>query len=411
MDRLWRYWRYFKALINGIWKIITFPFWLFYELYEIFSRANTKQLKLDALKSIISAVGLIATVFAAIGLFFNYTNAAENIHLAQENIELTQKKLVQDREDAELNRQLNQERLITDRFTNAVEQIGRKKQDEVVIGGIYSLERIAQDSHHDQWRIMEVLTAFVRKNSNEIERLDDEPCRRRENLEKLSTFSIKLQAALTVIKRRNPKYDYDNEKKNNDNEKKNNDNEKKNNQIKIRKRINLSNSNLKDAYLRDAHLGDAYLRNAYLRCAYLRDAYLSKAKFFRANLSDANLKGANLSDANLIDADLRDANLIDADLEGADFENANLEGADFENANLEGADLENANLFGTNNLINTQIKSACFWDKAIFTAAKWNEKAQKWVIQDEQANQKKIDEIRQDKASDLTKPPDCSKWG
>ncbi len=76
---------------------------------------------------------------------------------------------------------------------------------------------------------------------------------------------------------------------------------------------------------------------------------------------------------------------------------------------LSNSNLFRANLFRAKNLSNTQIKSACFWEEAIYTDADWNEKEYKWVVKDEQANQQKIEEIRQDHASDPTKPPDCLK--
>lgn len=53
---------------------------------------------------------------------------------------------------------------ITERFSKAIEQLGSDKP-EVILGGIYTLERIARDSAPDQWTIMEVLTAFVRQNA------------------------------------------------------------------------------------------------------------------------------------------------------------------------------------------------------------------------------------------------------
>src|SRR5262249_30993601 len=54
---------------------------------------------------------------------------------------------------------------ITDRFTKAIGQIGDKEL-AVRLGGIYALERIANDSPKDHWQIMEVLTAYVRDNAS-----------------------------------------------------------------------------------------------------------------------------------------------------------------------------------------------------------------------------------------------------
>ena len=56
------------------------------------------------------------------------------------------------------------QRRITESFAKAVEQLGSEKL-EVRLGGIYSLERISQQSPADYWTVMENLTAFVRERS------------------------------------------------------------------------------------------------------------------------------------------------------------------------------------------------------------------------------------------------------
>jgi hypothetical protein len=60
---------------------------------------------------------------------------------------------------------------ITERFTRAVDQLGAGDKDgnsaiEIRLGGIYALERIANESKTDYWNIIEILTAYVRKNSH-----------------------------------------------------------------------------------------------------------------------------------------------------------------------------------------------------------------------------------------------------
>ena len=55
-----------------------------------------------------------------------------------------------------------QEGQITERFTRAIEQLGSDKM-EIRLGGIYALERIANDSDKDYWPIMETLTAYLRE--------------------------------------------------------------------------------------------------------------------------------------------------------------------------------------------------------------------------------------------------------
>jgi uncharacterized protein YjbI with pentapeptide repeats len=66
--------------------------------------------------------------------------------------------------------QVNREGQITDRFTRAIDQLGKvedgQKLFEMRVGGIYSLERIARESEEDYCPIMEILTAYVRQNAS-----------------------------------------------------------------------------------------------------------------------------------------------------------------------------------------------------------------------------------------------------
>ncbi|MDB9404936.1 pentapeptide repeat-containing protein, partial [Microcystis sp. CS-574] len=102
------------------------------------------------------------------------------------------------------------------------------------------------------------------------------------------------------------------------------------------------------------------------------------AKLNRANLNRANLIGANLNGANLIAANLIAANLIAANLNGAE------------------------------DLHPERIKSACFWEKAIYTESKWDKDKQLWVAEDWKANQREIEKLKRDKNSDPPNPIDCN---
>jgi hypothetical protein len=66
--------------------------------------------------------------------------------------------------------QVNREGQITERFTRAIDQLGKvddnnNKLFEIRLGGIYALERISRESEEDHWPIMEVLTAYVRQHA------------------------------------------------------------------------------------------------------------------------------------------------------------------------------------------------------------------------------------------------------
>jgi uncharacterized protein YjbI with pentapeptide repeats len=397
-----------QSLVRVAWKLLIFPFWLFQQIPGLFAREDkdSRTFAIDVVKTIISALGLIATLFAGIGLFVNYLNSQAEI-------------------------QLTQQRLITERFSKAVEQIGNTKE-EVVIGGIYSLERIAKDSPKDQWTIMEVLTSYIRKNSpipSNIQQL--EPEERQKALEKLPSVSIPVQAALTVIGRRKVENDQAGDnlaETTNPNKIKILDLSRTNLRGAYLKGANLSGANLFGAYLYRAYLNranligaDLYganLNGAYLNLAYLNEAYLNGANLDGANLDGANLKGAYLIGANLIGAYLNGANLDGANLDGANLNRAilfgaNLNGAELIEANLNGAILFGANLNGANlnrarGLHPEQIKSACFWERAIHRGAYWDTDKQLWVAEDREANQREIEKLKRDKNSDPPNPIDCN---
>jgi hypothetical protein len=160
--------------------------------------------------------------------------------------------------------QVNREGQITERFTRAIDQLGKledgHKLFEIRIGGIYALERIASESEEDYWPIMEVLTAYVRQNA----RLKSE----KESAEE-GAPDPDIQAIMTVLRRRTRSYGQGEPEV-----------------------LDLHETNLSWAYL------------------------------FGANLSAANLSKADLSEAQLSEADLSGANLFGADLSGADLSGA-----------------------------------------------------------------------------------------
>src|SRR5829696_2304835 len=63
---------------------------------------------------------------------------------------------------------------VTERFTRAIDQLGHENLD-VRLGGIYALERIANDSPQDRATVVEVLTAFVRDHAPWPPRRRDQP--------------------------------------------------------------------------------------------------------------------------------------------------------------------------------------------------------------------------------------------
>jgi uncharacterized protein YjbI with pentapeptide repeats len=224
-------------------------------------------------------------------------------------------------EAANKNAEAANQKQITERFSKAIEQLGSDKP-EVILGGIYTLERIARDSEPDQWTIMEVLTAFVRHNVPIIEENESQS---QEDQKKFLELRISIQACLTVIaERKHPDLE--------------------NKRLDLTK-VNISGFNLAGFNLKGAKLTLANLTGANLAGADLTGAYLTEANLAGANLTRANLKGAKLTLANLTGANLTGANLT-----GAYLTRANLTGANLTGANLTGAYLTRANLTGANRL-------------------------------------------------------------
>ncbi|WP_162181231.1 pentapeptide repeat-containing protein [Rhodococcus wratislaviensis] len=203
---------------------------------------------------------------------------------------------------------------MSERFGKAVEQLGSEQQ-ELRLGGIYSLEQLAHDSPDDHWTAFEVLVAFVRSHAPL-----DQRCVPADKVPgEVAAISIDLQAVLTVVGRRTWQND--------------------------RGLVDLARTCLVDADLSSSHLAFAYLYNANLTGANLIDADLSDANLTGAELTGAELTGADLADAELFDATLTGADLTGADL-AADLHGTDLTGARLRDANLTGAQLNSANLIG-----------------------------------------------------------------
>ncbi len=214
--------------------------------------------------------------------------------------------------------QADNERQITDRFSQAIAYLASEKL-EVRLGGIYTLERLAHESPSEYWVTIEVLTAFVRERSTivsetvppivgvEIPRQHRKPSTPR--------IPTDVQAVMTALTRRDVSQD------------------------RPDRSIELRGSNLRAADLNGIDLWGADLWKVNLREAQLWQAKLAGASLGRANLCDASLWQADLEGAYLWKANLEGANLSEANLERANLEDANLKGANLDRTNLINADL------------------------------------------------------------------------
>ncbi len=275
---------------------------------------------------------------------------------------------------------LSQEGQVTDRFTRAVEQLGSDSPN-VRLGGIYSLERLAKDSAADRSTIMEVLSAFIRGRAPAPPQAPLQvPADRtvRCALDANSLMPIDIQAALTVIGRRDPT-------------------------VVDLHRIDLSHAclcraSLAGVQMRDADLTGTDLRWAdfvnlqairpaqwvkatvdlsytHLEYANLSEAAADGARFRGADMTFINLTGVSLNAADLAGAtmffgNLTRANLNSADLNNADLSHADLTGAGLFQADLTGADMSAAVLTGAN-LTGAQLTRASLGGIVYDRNTKW----------------------------------------
>lgn len=238
----------------------------------------------------------------------------------------------------------NREGQITERYTNAVAQLGATKNEgkekllELRLGGIYALEGIArEDPDKQHGPVMQVLSGYLRENSAW------------ENDGRVK-HDADIQAALTVIVRlgrQNKAGNFD--------------------------PIDLSGADLFNLDFRRASLEGAKLRRSHLERADLRNSQLPKADF-----RNADLEGADFSGANLQGADLRGARLDGADFRGAQLKGALVNAASFKKANLKGVvlskvkgldqeQLDQANGDETTKLpAKTDVEDPPFWHKLPF---------------------------------------------
>ncbi len=264
-----------------------------------------------------------------------------------------------------LTRQQNrtdEERLVTEQISRAVEQIGAYKQGvdeksyepniEVRLGGLYSLQRIMKDSPRDEITIARNFSAYVRENvnKNKVKKKNVQP---RED----------VQTALEIINQFN---------------KVRREHERREIHTDLSRvdfnGYSIAHIDFSGFILRDIVFSDEKLFNTNFSKAYLRNADFSKTKnlmevdfsnatlynanlsgaiLFKINVSGATLYHANLSKATLHDVDLSNRRLFKVDLSGATLLNVNLS-----EANLQDTNLESAILSTVKNLTQEQVDKA-----------------------------------------------------
>ncbi|MGB9939334.1 pentapeptide repeat-containing protein [Methanosarcina sp.] len=305
--------------IIAVLLIILLPHWQVSGIHNVTEKVTQENESRATLAQVLGGVAI------GIGLYYTW----RRITIAEENLKVSQ------------------EGQITERFTRAVDQLGAidhlgNPAIEIRLGGIYALERIANESEKDYWPIMEILTAYIRKNTSagivENKKVTHIATDIQTNGNIMDEFSepkelsLDIQAILSVIGKR--RYSFNNGEDS---------------------CLNLGMTHLEWADLNSSHLENADLGGAFLKYADLGGVHLEWANLPYSHLEFADIHHAHLENAGFAFAHLEWADLNSSHLEEAYLRGAHLKGVDFSDSHLEGTDLHEADLIGAKNLTVDQL--------------------------------------------------------
>jgi uncharacterized protein YjbI with pentapeptide repeats len=273
-------------LFKAVTVVFAFGFiiWIFFA--GVWDELSAKE-KVDFL---IKGITTLSTISGAIFVLFKFISDREQFQAMQES----------NLEQLQVSRNQFEYTQKSERLATAVESLESEKL-YVRLGGIYSLEVLAQQFESIHWTVMEILMSFIKIKASEANYpLPD------------------IQAAFTVICRRNPEFDKEKE-------------------LDFR-RANLSGLELLDG---------GNLERACLEGALLEKTHFVRVKLNKANLSKTNLKGSKFVQCEFDKAILDKANLASIKMENINFNHTSLKGASFKNSTLEninfnsGSELDN----------------------------------------------------------------------
>ncbi|MDX3587635.1 pentapeptide repeat-containing protein [Streptomyces europaeiscabiei] len=317
-------------------------------------------------------VALAAGLIASVTLYYTHRKH----QLEQQQFEQAQKQFAENQEQFETTLREAQERdqrqaeltregQVTGRYVEAIKLLAAEGTHEK-LGGIYSLERIMNDSEKDRGTIVEVLAAYIRQRldgtapeSNSIRLMAEDAAAAEERDEVIDPDQPPLplvplpedvRAALSVLSRNwtktVPRPDL--------------------------RSLDFAHWDASEAQLRGAHMPGAELSGAQLEAASLNDADLQGAMLFRTKLMKADLSGTRLDEATLSESNLDKARLVGATLVDANLDDAQADEADFERADLTDACLRRASLKGATfrfaTLAEARLKAAHLWNADLTSA-------------------------------------------
>ncbi len=239
------------------------------------------------------------------------------------------------------NLKVSEEKQIADKFSKAIDQLGSEGDEKIYIrlGGIYTLEQIAQNSKEYHWTIMEILSDFIREKRSIRQPLDMITCEPKTSAESFIQVPIDICAAFSALGRRNVSQD------------------------PAGKRINLLRVDLAEMKLSDAQSFN--LSNIILCHSNLSWNHFANVDFSGANLNGCYLNHTHFGNANMSKA-LLSANFSGTMLGKTNFSNSNLAGAIFNGASVNGAIFSGADLSGKFFYCGANFSNVHYLEKAIF---------------------------------------------
>ena len=232
--------------------------------------------------------------------------------------------------------QAQQTKESNDRFANALSRLP-DREFAVRLGGVYAMSAVDQDFRGFHQSVIQVLAAFARSQSRDIEcanRKDPNPD------EKTSMKCVDVQAAISFLASRDPGKDPPN-----------------------------WNLDLRELRVAGAELDRASFRNGKLSLAEITFSSMTKSDLRGADLSDGDFTFTDFTGSHLEGADLRRARFRGAVLKDVYFDSkTKLDQARFENAKLKCAHLGGLDLSVVQGAELTweQVREADFDDKTTF---------------------------------------------
>lgn len=209
---------------------------------------------------------------------------------------------------------LSEERLITDRYSKAIDQLG-SASPHTRLGGIYALGNIAKTSPDYVSIVDNVLASYIRKNS----------------IYQDSAFIMEeLQASIDILTKKQSQISQSNDI---------------NGGFDLSK-VTLNGFDFNKSVLKKSKIIEANLNKSLFVHANLVGVDADGASFIRANLSSAIMENAHFYGADFTQARLGSASIKNSNLKLAIFKEADLSNADLTGCDLTDADLERTNLYG-----------------------------------------------------------------